>query len=78
MPELLAEDGIGDLQRHLVCAQDVARTVGRYALTFRESSGLDGLHVTAKGVQDFVTLVDRRAEEAIRDSLGKAFPEDGF
>lgn len=78
MVDILAGASAGDLRSHLACAQDLARSVGRDALKFRESAGLEALDVTAKGLQDFVTLVDRRAEVTIRDALAKAFPEDGF
>jgi myo-inositol-1(or 4)-monophosphatase len=78
MVAILAGPSVHDLGSRLAWAQDLARAVGRDALTFRESAGLEALDVTAKGLQDFVTLVDRRAEMTIRDALAEAFPKDGF
>lgn len=76
---MLGED-VGDLSSRLLRVQNLVRTVGREALKFRESAGtsLTALGVTAKGLQDFVTVADRRAEETIKNELASAFPKDGF
>lgn len=75
---LLAEKPALDLAARLSLACDVARRVGREARDFRESGGSAALHVENKGLQDFVTVADKRAEDTIRGELGAAFPEDGF
>ena len=67
----------GGLVERLSRAQDLARSVGRAAQAFRRA-GSEGLEVAAKGLQDFVTIADKRAEETIRSGLAAAFPEDGF
>jgi myo-inositol-1(or 4)-monophosphatase len=78
MAELAAEKGIDGFRNRLLRAQDLARSVGRAALEFRRSASLEALKVTTKGLQDFVTIADKRAEETIRIELADAFPEDGF
>lgn len=72
------EIGSDGLQKRLLHAQDLARSVGRAALEFRRDAGLAALCVATKGLQDFVTIADRRAEETIRAGLAAAFPQDGF
>lgn len=59
-------------------AVDIALRVGREALQFRESADPSDLNVTSKGLQDYVTVADRKAEDTIKSALGDAFPEDGF
>ncbi|MCP4318283.1 MAG: inositol monophosphatase [Hyphomicrobiales bacterium] len=59
-----------------VCA--LAREVGLAARHRQESLGRDGLGVSAKGLQDFVTEVDQETEDIIRTRLSERFPEDGF
>ena len=56
-------------------AIDLARQVGRAASAFRDSGALN---VENKGLQDFVTIADRQAEETIRTTLLRLFPDDGF
>lgn len=55
----------------------IARRVGRAAAAFR-ATGAAGLGIDSKGLQDFVTLADRRAEQSIRKALARHFPTDGF
>jgi myo-inositol-1(or 4)-monophosphatase len=55
----------------------IARRVGRAASTQR-ADGVDGLAVSNKGLQDFVTIADQQAEQSIRRALRKHFPDDGF
>lgn len=62
------------LRERLSHAQDLARSVGRTAMEFRRNADREALSVTTKGVQDFVTIADKRAEQAIRSSLGVRFP----
>ncbi len=56
----------------------VARKVGREAAAFRRQAQPGALKVENKGLQDFVTVADRRAEQAIRQALLGAFPGDAF
>lgn len=56
----------------------IARQVGREAASFRQQANAGTLHVENKGLQDFVTIADRRAEQAIRDGLLARFPDDTF
>lgn len=59
-------------------AIDVARKVGREAARFRREGHPGTLHVENKGLQDFVTVADRQAEQAIREGLLVRFPDDTF
>ncbi|NKK80061.1 inositol monophosphatase family protein [Rhizobium leguminosarum] len=56
----------------------VALDVGRETARFRRDSDPRSLAVENKGLQDFVTIADRRAEQAIRDGLLSRFPDDTF
>lgn len=56
----------------------VARRVGQDAAAFREAARPETLGVENKGLQDFVTVADKRAEEAIRAALIGEFPDDSF
>lgn len=57
-------------------AVKAARKAG--AIINRASLDLDLVHVTTKGRSDFVTEVDRAAEEAIIDILRAAYPQHGI
>ena len=67
-----------DLSARARVAADVARRVGRSASAFRDSMGLVALGIENKGLQDFVTVADRNAEETIRTAMARDFPNDGF
>lgn len=56
----------------------LARHVGMEAAAFRAEALPETLGVESKGLQDFVTVADRRAEQAIRAALLEKFPEDSF
>ncbi|MCW1411710.1 inositol monophosphatase [Rhizobium sp. 1AS11] len=56
----------------------VALEVGRETARFRHDSAPGSLAVENKGLQDFVTVADRRAEQAIREGLLSRFPDDTF
>ena len=59
----------------LKLAGEVVRQAGALALaSFRDSA----LTVERKGVQDYVTAVDRAVEELIVDRLRAQFPGDDF
>jgi myo-inositol-1(or 4)-monophosphatase len=57
-------------------AVKAARKAG--AIINRASLDLDLVRVSAKGRSDFVTEVDRAAEEAIIETLHTAYPQHGF
>ncbi|MBL4872902.1 MAG: inositol monophosphatase [Rhodobacteraceae bacterium] len=59
-------------------ASTLARQVGQYALKYWEQHGSENLGTTSKGLQDFVTIADKVAEDTIRNMLSEHFPEDGF
>jgi myo-inositol-1(or 4)-monophosphatase len=56
-------------------AQEAARRAGE---VLRESFGRASIAVERKGQADYVTEVDRRAEEVIREFLSKELPGHGF
>ncbi|MGK6314255.1 inositol monophosphatase family protein [Neorhizobium sp. DT-125] len=59
-------------------AISVARRVGMEAAAFRAEALPDMLGIENKGLQDFVTVADRRTEQAIRTALLGDFPDDAF
>ncbi|HEU4368200.1 MAG TPA: inositol monophosphatase family protein [Methylomirabilota bacterium] len=63
-----------DLDRALAAAVEAARAAGEVALHYYRK----GFDVTMKADATPVTQADRRAEEAIREVLGRAFPDHGF
>lgn len=75
---MILADNVLDLQDRATRGVEIAREVGRAASTLREERGNGGLAVTAKDLQDFVTIADQDAERSIREAIGKHFPNDGF
>jgi myo-inositol-1(or 4)-monophosphatase len=75
---MLVQERALDLTARVALAIEVARDVGRAASAFRESMDRPALKVENKGLQDFVTVADRQAEDTIRSAIGRAFPNDGF
>ncbi|CAN7670352.1 inositol monophosphatase family protein [Neorhizobium tomejilense] len=69
---------LSSLQSRERTAIEVARRVGMEAAAFRAEALPETLGVENKGLQDFVTVADKRAEEAIRASLLGEFPDDSF
>jgi histidinol-phosphatase len=63
-----------DLDRALAAALEAARAAGEVALRYYRS----GFDVTLKADATPVTQADRGAEQAIREVLGRAFPDCGF
>ena len=57
-------------------AIEVARTTGEYV--FQSFERLDRVQVEAKGPSDFVTQVDRMAEQKIIEGLRKRYPDHSF
>jgi len=66
------------LQARSEAAVSIARRVGMEAAAFRAQALPETLGVENKGLQDFVTIADKRAEQAIRTALLEEFPDDSF
>jgi len=66
------------VKQRLKFTENLAREVGREALRFWQENDSENLGTSAKGLQDFVTIADKAAEETIRAAIAKAYPEDGF
>jgi len=64
------------LQDRYVFAQELAREAGQLAYDFYKRR--DELAIESKGLQDVVSIADRKVEELIRARLAARFPEDGF
>jgi myo-inositol-1(or 4)-monophosphatase len=69
---------LASLKARAEAAISLARKVGRAAADFRAEALPETLAVESKGTQDFVTVADKRAEDAIRTTLLEAFADDGF
>jgi histidinol-phosphatase len=65
---------VTDLNAALGVARDAARAAGEVAMTYYRT----GFDVTLKPDATPVTQADRGAEQAIREVLGRAFPDHGF
>ncbi|SEH89444.1 myo-inositol-1(or 4)-monophosphatase [Rhizobium tibeticum] len=65
------------LEARGAAAIQIARRVGREAARFRAEMG-PRLNVENKGLQDFVTIADRNAEQTIYKELLSLFPHDTF
>jgi myo-inositol-1(or 4)-monophosphatase len=64
-----------DVVARLEFARDVVREAGALALLhFRDAN----IRVERKGIQDYVTVVDRAVETLIIERLRGRFPQDGF
>ncbi len=63
-----------ELDRALTAAVEAARAAGEVALKYYRT----GFDVTIKADATPVTQADRGAEQAIREVLGRAFPDMGF
>jgi histidinol-phosphatase len=63
-----------DLDRALAAAQEAAHAAGEVAMRYYRT----GFDVTLKADATPVTQADRGAEQAIREVLGRAFPDVGF
>ena len=66
------------IRERLDLAIEVAKVAGRDLLEQRSSLGDQGIGVSQKSPQDFVTDMDWRSEDIIRKGLLGPFPEDGF
>lgn len=66
------------LHERMTLARSLARDVGREAVRFWNESGGKTLGIEQKGMQDFVTEADKRAEDTIKTAFAQAFPNDGF
>ncbi|MEX1204099.1 MAG: inositol monophosphatase family protein [Dongiaceae bacterium] len=65
-----------DLDHRLLVGCAVARDAG--ALARRYFVDRHALTVESKGLQDYVSVADREVERSIVETLGRAFPGDGF
>ncbi len=61
-----------------ICRQviDLTKSVGEFILS--EKNNITHLNVEEKGLHDFVTYVDKTAEQKLVDGLTKILPEAGF
>ena len=75
---MVAVFDLSALKARTKAAIAIARQVGREAAAFRAKAGPETLGIENKGHQDFVTVADKRAEEAIRAALLGQFPDDSF
>ncbi len=66
------------MKHRLEFTENLARDVGREALRYWLENGRENLGTSAKGLQDFVTIADKAAEDTIRAVIAKAYPKDGF
>ncbi len=62
------------LTERLEAAKLIAQKAGAFLLESRKGN----LEITAKGVNDFVTVVDVQSERMIKEYLHDCFPEDNF
>jgi myo-inositol-1(or 4)-monophosphatase len=75
---MLVQELLLDVEARAALATALVHRVGREAAAFREGMGTLALEVENKGLQDFVTIADRRAEETIKTAIALEFPDDGF
>ncbi len=66
------------LRERAEAAITIARHVGTETAKFRADVQPETLAVEDKGLQDFVTVADKRAEQMIRQALLERFPDDAF
>jgi myo-inositol-1(or 4)-monophosphatase len=64
------------LQERYAFVQSLAREAGRLAYDFYKRRA--ELAIESKGLQDVVSIADKKVEELIRGQLEERFPEDGF
>ena len=69
---------VDDLTARLDFARKLAQDVGRYAFQFWNENHGKGLGIEQKSTQDFVTAVDKQAEDTIKSALTRVFPDDSF
>ncbi len=67
---------MNEIEIRFAAVPEIARDAGDYALEyFRAPSRIK---TTAKGLQDFVTQVDRNTEKRITKAIRQRFPDDGL
>ncbi len=69
---------LASLRKRAEAAIAIARHVGTETAKFRTDIQPETLAVENKGLQDFVTVADKRAEQTIRKTLLEQFPDDAF
>ncbi|MFK7869170.1 MAG: inositol monophosphatase [Roseobacter sp.] len=67
---------MSEQDRRLAAAVDIARTAGQAALAFFRD--IDGLDISQKGTQDWVSNADLEVETLVRAEISKRFAEDGI
>ncbi|MBW9064684.1 inositol monophosphatase [Rhizobium herbae] len=67
---------VAGLEARLAAAEHATREAGRLLLSHYDRRSQ--LVIEQKGLNDFVSIADREAEDAIAAILRPAFPEDGF
>ena len=65
-----------DLDIRLKTAAAITRDAGKLALDFFHRR--DQLDIELKGMQDLVSVADRKTEDVIREGLAAAFPDDAI
>ncbi len=65
-----------DLKKLCFDAQDIIRKTGKYII--RESKNFNTDKVESKGVHDFVSFVDKTAEQQLVSALKQLLPDAGF
>src|SRR3546814_17757789 len=64
------------LQDRYAFVQELAREAGELAYDYYKRRA--ELAIESKGLQDVVSIADKKVEELIRGQLEARFPEDGF
>jgi myo-inositol-1(or 4)-monophosphatase len=64
------------LQALLNIAVRAARAAG--SMIVRNAQHVDGIKINAKGVNDFVTAIDRKSERIIIDTIRRSYPAHGI
>lgn len=64
------------LQDRYAFVQGLAREAGALAYDFYKRRA--ELAIESKGLQDVVSIADKKVEELIRSQLEERFPDDGF
>lgn len=67
---------MGDLEKRISFAVDLAREAGKLALEYYSDIG--NLTVVSKGVQDMATEADVNTENVIRRAIEANYPQDAF
>ncbi len=69
-------EDLNAMQDRYSFAQDLAREAGRLAYDYYSRRA--ELAIESKGLQDVVSIADKKVEELIRARIGATFPDDAF